>query len=105
MAIAPSKRPRALGPVTGVVRTRRRRRSFASRLVRSSLARASRKVAHIARPADTNRLHLSSLCWDGNEIGVTPASQWLAADLRTPPFSSHPSLSRALTTTNRQCIA
>ncbi|TNY23476.1 putative peptidase family-domain-containing protein [Rhodotorula diobovata] len=35
----------------------------------------------ICEPSYANRLHLASLCWDGNEIGVTPASQWLAADL------------------------
>ncbi|GAA5939420.1 hypothetical protein JCM3775_001705 [Rhodotorula graminis] len=29
----------------------------------------------------TDRWHLSSLCWDGNEIGVAPASHWLGADL------------------------
>jgi len=31
----------------------------------------------------TDRWHLSSLCWDGNEIGVASASHWLGADLRT----------------------
>ncbi|GAA5850218.1 hypothetical protein JCM9279_003569 [Rhodotorula babjevae] len=29
----------------------------------------------------TDRWHLSSMCWDGNEIGVAPASHWLGADL------------------------
>ncbi|GAA6051335.1 hypothetical protein JCM3770_004489 [Rhodotorula araucariae] len=40
------------------------------------------KVDDSSNPVtDTDRLHLSSLCWDGNEIGVAPNSQWLATDL------------------------
>ncbi|BGP39778.1 Prenylated Rab acceptor protein 1 [Rhodotorula kratochvilovae] len=35
----------------------------------------------ICAPTYTDRLHLSSLCWDGNEIGVASNSQWLATDL------------------------